>query len=264
MISVHFVETVAEHLTAFTLIMARMSATFSTLVIFRREMLPQRVAVILSVVLSLFVLISGRVDGANLNLPPAMLVSNLMVQIFLGCIIGFIVNLFIEIFLAMGQIISIQSGLGFVNLFVPKVGTISPLSNFFIIVATLIFFELNGHLILTKMIIESFHINFSGLGKLNLATLDKVLLFSKIIFSGSLMLSLSVIIALLISNMTIGVMTKFAQQLNIFAIGINISLLVCFFVLYISFDAILENGDILLKECLSFAESIEKSIIDHE
>ncbi len=262
MISTRFIQAVAEHLTIFTLVMARISSTLATLVIFRKEMVPARVAVILSVVLSVFVLVSGQVDSLKPELSSAQQVSCLFVQIFSGFVIGLVINLFIEVFLALGQIISIQSGLGFVNLFVPKVGMITPLSQFFIIVATLIFLGLNGHLMLIKMMIQSFTVNFAGLGQINLQALDKLLLFSKIIFSGSLMLSLSIIISLLGSNLTIAVITKFAQQLNIFAIGINISLIICFFVAYVSFDAILENGTILLNDCMGFAEKINIDMVN--
>ncbi len=237
--------------------------TFTTLTIFRKEMVPANISIMLSVVLALFVLLSGRVDAINLNVSTPTLIASLMAQLFLGFIMGFIINLFIEIFLALGQIVSIQAGLGFVSLFVPRVGTITPLSNFFIILATVLFLELNGHLVLIKMMIDSFQINFVRIDEINPSELNNILLFSKIIFTGSLMLSLSVIIALLISNITIAVLTKFAQQLNIFSIGINISLIVCFFMVYISFDAILENGAILLNDVLDFADNVDKSMINH-
>ena len=261
LITPHVVHVISEQFTAFTVIMARLSTTFTTLTVFRKEMVPAKMSIILSMVLALFVLLTGRIDGANLNMSYPLLISSLMAQLFLGFITGFIINLFIEVFLALGQIVSVQSGLGFVSLFVPKVGTITPLSNFFIIMATLLFFELNGHLVLIKMIIDSFQSDFISLDRINVSGLNQLLLFSKIIFSGSLMFSLSVTIALLVSNITIAVMTKFAQQLNIFAIGINISLIVCLFVVYISFDAILENGTILLNEVLKYATSMEKSLI---
>ena len=264
MISTQFVEAASAQLTTFVVIMARMSMTFTTLFIFNKEMVPVKISMILSLALALFVLMSGRVDTLHLDLSSPLMISTLMAQLFLGFIMGFIINLFIELFLALGQIISIQAGLGFVSLYVPRVGTITPLSRFFMIFATLLFFELNGHLVLINMMIDSFQVNFVKLDKINPAELNKILLFAKIIFSGSLMLSLSVIIALLISNITIAVMTKFAQQLNIFSIGINISLIIAFFVVYICFDAILENGTILMNDILRFADITDKSMFHHE
>ena len=57
-------------------------------------------------------------------------------------------------------------------------------------------------------------------------------------------------IAILLSNVTLAIMTKFSPQVNIFSIGINISLIICYFAAYISFDLIVEHGTTLLNELL--------------
>lgn len=261
MINQQFLTLLGEQSIVFFILLARFAATFSSISFFRKEFLPVRITLLLSVVLTLFVLMYG-VLGQNMpTIPSGTMFINLALQILLGLLTGFVLNLFVDVFLGLGQIISIQSGLGFVNLFVPRVGSITPLSQFFFITATLIFFELNGHLVLVKMIIDSFKTHLLGVERVNLDVLRELILFTKIIFSGALMLSLAAIIALLVSNITLAIMTKFSPQLNIFSIGITLSLITGFFVLYLCFDAITENGRILLNDILSFCQFMVKNLL---
>lgn len=244
----------SEQFLLFLILITRFTVTFSTLSFFRKEMVPVKITILFSIALTLFLLVYGVLGEQSIKITSERVFLDLMVQAFLGFLTGFILNVFIDIFLALGQIVSVQSGLGFVNLFIPKVGTITPLSQFFFIVATLIFFELNGHLILIKMIVDSFKMHLLDVKSINLDVVKEVIQFVKIIFSGSLMLSLSLLIAVLIANITIATMTKFSPQLNIFSIGITISLIISFFMLYIGFDAILANGRILLNDNLYWSE----------
>ncbi|MGQ3891484.1 flagellar biosynthetic protein FliR [Legionella sp. CNM-4043-24] len=261
MINEQFLNSLGAFGSVFFLLLARFSTTFASISFFRRELLPARISLLLSIVLSTFVMLYD-VIGQNIpHIPSGALFLSLAVQVALGLLTGFILNLFVDVFLALGQIISIQSGLGFVNLFVPRVGSITPLSQFFFITATLIFFELNGHLLLVKMIIESCRAQLLGVGHLDMDVLRQVMIYTKVIFSAALMLSLAVIIALLVANITLAIMTKFSPQLNIFSIGITISLITGFFMLYLCFDAISENGRILLNDILQFCGFVMKNLL---
>ncbi|KGP63707.1 hypothetical protein EP47_04915 [Legionella norrlandica] len=70
------------------------------------------------------------------------------------------------------------------------------------------------------------------------------------------MLSIALIFVLMVTNFTLALVTKFTAQLNLFSIGINISLILVFLILYLSFDIIVENGEILCNELLFFLKNI--------
>ena len=223
---------------------------------FRREWVSRRILLATTLMLSYFVL---KTQSFQIDLTIDqywLLLVGLVEQLLTGLLIGLTINFFVEIFLMLGQFISMQAGLGFVNLYMPRLGNITPLTNFFIITSAVIFFEMNGHLVLIKMIIESFSFSNNLTATSLSGTLWKILSFSKIIFNGSVMLSLSVVISLLLSNFTIGIVTKFSPQINIFSIGINISILVGFFACYLSYDLILDNGNILLNELIGFVKKV--------
>lgn len=256
MIAQRVLPLLSEQFILFLIIMSRLITTFSTLAFFRREMLPTKVMLLFCMVLTGFLMTYGVLGEPPTTLSLGDMFLSILMQLFLGLLTGFIINLYVDIFIALGQIISVQSGLGFVNLFIPKVGTITPLSQFFFIMASLIFFELNGHLLLIKMMIDSCRLHLFVIDHVTMDVLREVMVFTKILFGGSLMLSLSILIALLVSNITIATMTKFSPQLNVFSIGINLSLIVCFFMVYLCFDAILDNGKILLNDSLLFVNHV--------
>lgn len=261
MLSPFVIESIGKQAESFLLILTRISVTLGMLTFFNKQMIPSRIMVIFSMTLSLFVVFMHGLSTTPPNLTTSEFYTSMLTQTLLGFVVGFVVNLFLEIFVTLGQILSLQSGLGFINLYIPKVGTVTSLSNFFLITATVLFFQLNGHLSLIKLLIESITIHLEQPIGINVSLLIEVVSFVKIIFSSGLMLSLSILIALLITNMTLGFMTKFAPQINIMSIGINITLIICFFMLYLGFDAILNNGTLLLNEILLYARNLTTKLV---
>lgn len=254
-ISATLIDSLSRNLVLFLALEARFSATFMLAFFLRREWLPPRILLSLSMVLSLFVMHDSTVASQILITNFPQLLAALVSQLILGALTGIIINFFAEFFIGFGQTVSMQAGLGFVNLYIPRVGNITPLSNFFLLLAILIFFEMNAHLVLIKMLVESFTL-IPSVPVFKTQSLMHLLNYTSILFKGIVMLSLSVIFALLLTNFTLALLTKFAPQLNLFSIGINISLLLCLLILYLGFDILVENGSVLCNELLFFIKKI--------
>lgn len=254
MLVADFLQSMGRQLPLFIIIQMRIAALFASLFFLRKEYVPSRILIGFSVILTVFIMNTSSLDhflgkiDTSLNL--MYLLPELFMQAILGMLTGLIINFFSEIFLSLGQLASMQAGLGFVNFYIPKVGSVTPLTNFYVIMATIIFFGLNGHLILIKMVVHSIQAMPNLKHAFNPELIKQALLFAKIIFSGSVMLALSITIAILLSNLTLAFMTKFSPQINVFSIGINISLLICYFAAYISFDLVIEHGSTLLNDIL--------------
>lgn len=232
----------------------RIASTFSILFFLRKGWIPTRIILMFSLVITYFVMQSTVIDIPAHYLE---IILQLMQQFFLGLITGILINFFAECFIGFGQIISLQAGLGFATLYIPGIGNLTSLANFFFIISLIIFFQLNGHLIFIKMLINSFtHLPQINIFNPNL--LEEILLYASIIFKGTVMLSIAVVFALMITNFTLALVTKFTAQLNLFSIGINIALILIFFMLYLSFDIIIENGEILCNDLLLFLKSVLK------
>ncbi len=221
--------------------------------VFGDNALPMRVKLSLGLILALIMapMVAPGVSGQPSFEPVSMSGLMLIVQEFLiGLAMGFAVRIvFIAVALA-AEMTAMTMGLNFASFFDPhSQGQSSVVSQFLMVLATLIFLSINGHLLLLSTLGESFFslpvgtISFSG----NAA--KQVVDWAAIIFTVGVQLSLPMVAALLISNVALGILTRAAPQLNLFGIGFPIMLALGFTVialalpyLAIPIERVIENG----------------------
>jgi flagellar biosynthetic protein FliR len=76
------------------------------------------------------------------------------------------------------------------------------------------------------------------------------------VFDTGLLIALPIVVALLIVNLGLGVVTRAAPQLNLFGIGFTITLLSGFFVLLVGLDGIMTGISSLLNSALMAAAEL--------
>ena len=149
----------------------------------------------------------------------------LVQQFLIGVAMGFIVRVVFAAFETAGEIIGLQMGLGFASFFDPQsAGQSLVLARFFNILATLVFLAVNAHLLMIGALVDSFQSLPIGTQPLSAAGFHNVAAFGSTIFSVGLQLSLPVLAIMLMTNLSLGILTRSAPQLNIFAIGFPITL----------------------------------------
>ena len=107
------------------------------------------------------------------------------------------------------------------------------------------FFAIDGHLIMIKMLVISFEtlpISEDGLTKLTLHNIAK---WGGWMFTASLAMSISAMVALLVINFSFGILTRAAPQLNIFSIGFPVTMLAGLLVLWLTLDTVMSHFDSL-------------------
>ncbi|CAM3750119.1 flagellar biosynthesis protein FliR [Vibrio aerogenes CECT 7868] len=148
-------------------------------------------------------------------------------QILIGVAMGTVTQFMVQTFVMLGQIIGMQSSLGFASMVDPANGQNTPLlGQFFMLLATMFFLATDGHLKLIQLVAYSFTSLPIGKGSLGAVDFRELATWFGIMFKVSLSMSLSGIIALLTINLSFGVMTRAAPQLNIFSLGFAFALLV--------------------------------------
>jgi flagellar biosynthetic protein FliR len=156
-------------------------------------------------------------------------------QILIGLAMGFLVRMVFAAVELAGNLIGQTMGLGFAQMMDPANGvTVPVVSQFYTVLATLIFLILNGHLILIETLVGSFQTIPVALATITDAGLWTLLEWSGWIFKGALIISLPALAALLLVNAAFGVMMRAAPQLNIFVIGFPISLMLGFVFMLLS------------------------------
>jgi flagellar biosynthetic protein FliR len=239
---------------AFILIFMRIATMLWTFNIFRRELITGRIIFSLASVLSFYIVALNN-NVMNMDVFSLKMLISAFFQVFIGFLAGMILNIVFEVFLAIGQIISSQIGLGMASLYDPRFGSITTLSHFYMMVTTIIFLLLNGHLFIIQTIMSSFDVLPVDKTMLPQSLMSAVLSYSGTIFSGSIMLSITIIITILLTNTALAVMTKFAPQFNIFSVGINMTLIIGLITIYITFNMFIKEGNSILVESLNYLQT---------
>ncbi|MBK9446498.1 MAG: flagellar biosynthetic protein FliR [Betaproteobacteria bacterium] len=158
-------------------------------------------------------------------------------QIVIGMAMGFAMRLTIAAIDYAGEVIGLQMGLGFATFYDPDNASQTPvLSNFISLLGILVLFSINGHLMILVTLAESFSAIPVGGPFLAAATWSNLGHAGAIIFSSGLMLAIPIVSALVITNIALGVLTRAAPQLNIFAIGFPLTLIAGFVLLILSLN----------------------------
>jgi flagellar biosynthetic protein FliR len=172
-------------------------------------------------------------------------------QLLIGLAMGFAVRLMFTAAEMAGELIGLQMGLGFAMFYDPQhSGQLPVVGQFLGVVATLIFLAVDGHLLMISTLADSFHempITPAAVDPLAWRTIAG---WGSHILYAALLLSLPVVAVLLATNLALGVLTRAAPQLNVFAVGFPITLTIGFGALLLSLPFFTPVFERLLGESL--------------
>lgn len=159
-------------------------------------------------------------------------------QIVIGVAIGFVMRMIFSAVDLAGELIGLQMGLSFATFFDPDSnGQTGVLAEFIGLLATLLFLALGGHLLMIEVLVRSFEWMPIRIEPVNATGWKDVAGVGALLFAAGLLLSLPLITALLITNIAMGVLTRAAPQINLFAVGFPITMTAGFAVLILTLDA---------------------------
>lgn len=178
-------------------------------------------------------------------------------QVLIGVALGFCMQLVFDAVTLGGQLLSNSMGLSFAYNLDPLHGAQTPvLGQFYTLLVTLTFLALNGHLRLIEILVDGFRtmpIGTTGLGPDGLWT---VVQWSSTLFSGALSIALPGVTALLIVNLAFGIMSRAAPSLNLFAVGLPISLVMGLVVMYVGLPTVQSGFVRLLQDALALVRTL--------
>ena len=210
-------------------VLFRIGAVLMTMPVIGTQLLPMRIRLYLA--LALTALVAPQIAEVP-QLEPLALSTWVVIaeQILIGASMGFLLQLLFQIHVIAGQIIAMQMGLGFASMNDPAMGiSVAVVAQVFTMLVTLLFLALNGHLVVIEVLVESF--TTLPIGQ-TLQAVDFHTRFSWVMAS-ALLIGLPAITALLIVNLSFGVMMRAAPQLNIFSIGFPLTLVFGLFILWV-------------------------------
>ena len=148
-------------------------------------------------------------------------------QLVIGVALGFAARIVFAAVELAGEIVGLQMGLNFAGFFDPSSGAQgTAASRFFGVSVSWLFIVINGHLLLIAAIVQSFHAFPVGPEPFAFLRSVQPQVWGAEIFAIGLWIALPLVAMLLFVNFVLGVVSRVAQQMNVFAIGFPISLAV--------------------------------------
>ncbi|MFZ9734667.1 MAG: flagellar biosynthetic protein FliR [Burkholderiaceae bacterium] len=159
-------------------------------------------------------------------------------QVAIGALMGLMLQVAMAAVVVGGHAIAASMGLAMANMMDPNLGNVPVISQFLVIMASLIFLGLGGHALLLQLLLESFHLLPIGQSLLSLDAMGHLIAWSSMMFIGGVLLSLPILVILLTVNLGLGVVTRAAPTLNIFAVGFPAMIIAGFLILYAGMNSI--------------------------
>ncbi len=219
----------------------RISAFIMTCPVIGTRAVPARVKLILTLAITavLVPVLPPAPDVAMLSATGLLVTAQ---QVIIGVALGLALRLVFMVLELAGQLIAMQMGLGFASMVDPANGSQVPvIAQFYVTIATLLFLATNGHLALIDALADSFRlapIAADGPGREAAAL---VLDWAGWLLGQAVLVSLPAVVALTIVNIAFGIMTRAAPQMNIFAVGFPITLLLGVGVMLVTLPAFEEQ-----------------------
>ena len=247
---------IEPQLWALLFVMIRVGATFIAAPVFGAVGVPLPVRVALSGAIGVLVLHAHPVT------PPASLfgvatILAVAAEALVGLAIGFVLQIAFAAPLIAAELIGGSMGLGFSSSIDPQNGRASPaLGQFFSIMLTLLFLSMDGHLVLVEMIVRSYDALPPGRAWMGAARLQAIAVFGGYAFAAGLLLALPVGFLLLCLNLVVGMISRSAPSLNLFAVGLPMSLAVGVVALAVSFPAMGDYLLVIVRDSLQAADRL--------
>ncbi|HOP17967.1 MAG: flagellar biosynthetic protein FliR [Gammaproteobacteria bacterium] len=178
-------------------------------------------------------------------------------QLGIGAALGFMMQMVFNALIFGGQVMAYSMGLGFATMMDPANGVQVPVvAQFWLILAMLAFLMMNGHLVLISAIVDTFTVLPVATDGISRAGLWELLSWASRMFAAGLLMAMPVIISLLLINVGMGVVSRAAPQLNIFAIGFPITLMMGFLLIWVTLPQVMTNFGNLVIEAFDHSATV--------
>ncbi|RYY74699.1 MAG: flagellar biosynthetic protein FliR [Gammaproteobacteria bacterium] len=236
--------------------LVRISAFYFAMPVISARTVPARIRMMLALFTALLVvpLLPNAPVVSFLSVEAILLIIKEMI---IGIALGFMLQIVMHVFVLTGQFIALKVGLGFAAQNDPSSGvSVTVLSQFYLLMSTLLFLAINGHLTVINMLVGSF--KSFPIGGPGLTPDDYVLIVHMFswMFAAGLLISLPLFTSMMIVNLSFGVMGRSAPQLNILNVGFPITLMFGFILMWYSLSNFLPLFYQIIDEGLGVANTL--------
>jgi flagellar biosynthesis protein FliR len=204
--------------------LTRILGLIATAPLFGNVSIPARVKIVLG---GLLAMVIAPTVPALPAMDPMSLAGLLILtqQLVIGAAMGFAMRVVFAAVEMAGEICGMTMGLGFASFFDPQSqGHSSAISQFLSLLLLMIYLATNLHLVLLSTLADSFQTMPIAATPIGISGFHHIAAWGGRIFSAGVQLSLPIVAALLVTNVALGILTRAAPQLNLFAIGFPVTI----------------------------------------
>ena len=201
--------------------------------IFGARTVPVRMRIILALLIT-FLLFPTMPDTSGIDPLGSTGVVVATQQILIGVFMGLTLQIMFAALVMSGMISATTMGLGFASTVDPQNGVqVTVLGQYYLIIATLLFLSVDGHLLMLSVLADSFLALPIAGSLLPMEMIWNLVVFSAEMFLSALLIALPIMVGVLLVNLGLGVITRAAPQLNIFAVGFPATMLTGFVLVFL-------------------------------
>jgi flagellar biosynthetic protein FliR len=237
----------------------RIGACLMVAPLFSANYVPARVRIVLAGALTL-VALPMITRPVGLTVLSADGIVTTVQQVIIGAALGFVLQLIFDAVNFGGQVIANGMGLGLAFNIDPLLNVETPaLGQLYVMLGSLTFLALDGHLALIDTIVTSFRGLPIGPQGFSSEALRALADWGDQLFVGALRVALPGMTALLVINLAFGAISRAAPSLNMFAIGLPITLIFGLLVLFFGLPNMQTGFTALMKSAFQFMHALTGS-----
>lgn len=239
------------------LVFARIIGVFAFTPLLSRNNFPARMKIGISLFLTYIITLTLGVTEVDTGPNVGTYAFAVFREMFIGLVIGFVMDMFILTVQLAGDVMDAQAGLGMAKVFDPDTRIqMSIFGSFVTFLLYMYFFVTNCHMTLVRIFITSFEIAPLGQGSLNPDLGILISGFFNEILIMTLKLAMPIIAAEMILHFSVGVLMKAVPQIQIMVVNIQLMVAVGFITLYLVAIPLSEFIDKYIADMLDSAASI--------
>lgn len=222
--------TIQTNLVVYLMVLLRVSGIFTFNPIFARNGVPNYIKVGGSMLMALVMVAAG---GISYTMPSGLFpfAFDMLKEVLVGLVLGFFVNLILQVFSLAGEISDMQLGLSMAKSYDPTFGSAGLTTQYYSYWFMLYFFAVGGHLSYIKLFAVSFESIPLGYASFNINIAYIMVMYFETVLTLGLKLAMPIVAASLVTEFALGVLMKAVPSIHVFVLNIQLKMLVGFVVL---------------------------------
>jgi flagellar biosynthetic protein FliR len=234
----------------------RIGAMLMAMPIFGSQTIPVRLRVSLALLLTVL-LTPALPEPPQVDVLSGIGLLITLQQVVIGVAMGFVLHMVFSALAQAGEKIAMSMGLGFAFMIDPQNGVNVPVvSQHYVILATLAFLAMDGHLVAIDILAQSFALLPVGVEGMSREALWQLVLWGAHMYAGAVLIALPAVASIMIVNVALGVITRAAPQLNIFAVGLPMTIMLGFVLMIMTLPSLLPQLTDLTRDAFELMVSL--------